>query len=334
MAHLPKVEVFQLSITKVGKNNTVIAFGELMKRIVPREENEELDDDATFSRFFSHFIRRLDTETYFKDLTKKKAITVYQQNEDDTQNAINNTITSSVSENIIQGIIKGGSFGRKRFRSNINLKNDIDEISSENVIGDDFYFLLYTPLDFHCGILMIQSYQDSSIRDTFLKFIKQIFNISTHRVKPKQFLPQKYETMFNDSYLLKNVSFSSTFNSNDISGSDDITEENNDYDVRIIVTPKNRNISGMGDITRVVSDFVSTTFSNRELDNFDKKRVNLGNEGSVRGAYFDLGDSMKIRPVIYLAEIDIDENSIPDFNQIKSKCNEILEEVKEEIYPS
>lgn len=313
MAHLPKVEVFQLSIKKVGKNNSMINFEELMNRLVPRAENETLDSNAIFSRFFGYFINKLDTETYFKDIIRKKAITVYQQRtEDDVESEINNTISPSVSENIIQGIIKGGSFGRKRFRSNINSKNDMDEISSENVIGDDFYFLLYTPLDFYSGILMIQSYQDSSIRDTFLKFIKHIFNISTHKVMPKQFLPKKYETLFNESYLLKNVSFSSTFSSDDVSGSDEITEETNEYDVRIVVTPKNRNISGMADIKRVVGDLVSANFNNRELDNFDKKRVNLGNEGPVRGAYFDLGDNMKIRPVIYLDEIDIDENAVPN----------------------
>jgi hypothetical protein len=179
--HSPKVEVFQLSILSPDEK---INFQDLMKRLISKDASGNV-----FYDFFNYFINKLDTEKYYTD--KKKAMTVYKQNLS-TDSMANETITLHSNEHIIQGIVKGGIFGRKRFNSNINSKDEITEIPADNVIGDDFFFLLYTPLDFHSGILIIQSYQDSSIRDIFLKFIKliDIIPISFYRSK-NRILPQK-----------------------------------------------------------------------------------------------------------------------------------------------
>jgi hypothetical protein len=146
-------------------------------------------------------------------------------------------------------------------------------------------------------------------------------------------LPKRYKELFDSNHLIKNFKFNSTFKSSDNIGNDELNEEGNDYAVEITVKPQKKNVSDENTIMNLYHKFMTLKFNNKPLENFDKKKVYLGSDGPIKGAYFEIGSDWKIQPIIYLGDIDFDENNIPNFEQIKVKCNEILSCVKQEIYP-
>lgn len=320
--HTIKIEVFELSIH--SKSN---AKKDKDLKISWKQHLLSLCGEE---KFLPYFMEKIDLDDYYVDTTKRKALTAYS-----AKDAPDKTITTRDDGDMINGFLNGGSFGRRKTKAKLSNKKKTDPIYNDDVVGDDFYFLLYLPTQLHNGIIVIQSYKDSNMRGTFIKFLENILETETHRIKHKQFLPKVYKELFENNFLLKSATFNSTFVSDNDNDSEEWVEEANEYNVRITITPKKEmSIKGMDNITKYLSNALKYKFGRKPLGEFDKQKVTIGDDGPVKGGYLDLSvdNDLKIQPVVYFDDI-VDRAGVPDFKQIRKKCYQIFDYAKAEIYP-
>jgi hypothetical protein len=178
MAHEPKLEIYRLKlINKEDGRATQFrnSFRENIKAIASLPKPKQ--DSDIYREFYKDFINSIDNgKGYKKSDKKEKAFKIAKEKNENGQLT---SLTNSPLDNnfIINGILEGGKYGIKRNLGNINDAGENSDINKEHVVGDRFFFLLYAPIDFHTGILLIQGYTESKISDVFRDHIVDYFKV-------------------------------------------------------------------------------------------------------------------------------------------------------------
>lgn len=323
MAHNPKLQIFKISLNPRAKTKDACYRNFFRdKCFETQEETDKLTDAQIFKAYHQAFIKGIDvTDFYFfKDEKNKKAITI-----NDT-----NAIKKHDSDNIIEGIIKGGRYDQEREKVNMSNKK-VDKVKKDDIILDQFYFLIYTPLKSSTGILFLQSYTEDSICDVFCKFIKSFFTYGDNYfdIRIESYMPQNLKEEYKKKAKLKGFSFS-TKEIIGIVGEGVTVKEQEEFSVTINIQPIQR--SNLHSITNKVEKLLHLRFHNKELSQFSK-RVYLEDDQN-KAAYYDLEkDVNHIRPTIYLEnKIYIHpENGLPDFDELKDFCMSQLKIIIQEL---
>ena len=105
-----------------------------------------------------------DKEEYLTDDSSKRAFTAHNANTNPEK-----TIQPGKKGDSIIGFLNGGVYGRIRTKADLAKKSKSEKIGNRDVIGDDFYFLIYLPAQSNNGILIFQSFSDSSIKQSVIK---------------------------------------------------------------------------------------------------------------------------------------------------------------------
>lgn len=323
MAHNPKLQIFKISLNPKAKIKDACYRNFFRdKCFETQEETDKLTDAQIFKAYHQAFIKGIDVTDFdfFKDEKNKKAITI-----NDT-----NAIKKHVNDNIIEGIIKGGRYDQEREKVNMNNKT-VDKVRKDDIILDQFYFLIFTPLDSSTGILFLQSYTEDSICDVFCKFLKSFFTYADNyfdiRIEP--YMPQNLKEEYKKKARLKGFSFS-TKEIIGVVGEGVSVKEQEEFCVTINIQPMEK--SNLRGIANKVEKLLHLKFHDKELSQFSK-RVYLEDDHN-KGAYYDLGkDVDHIRPTIYLENrINIHpENGLPDFGELKEFCTSQLKIIIQEL---
>ena len=151
MAHEPKLSAFTIKL-KPAIRNIEKTNRNLFRHIIGDTTSENLQDSYIFVEFCRKFIASIDTDEMYSDENTKKSITANQIDidSDDT----NTNIRFHSDSFVIEGRIEGGSYGRKRKKTSTANKNNKSDVSEGDAITDDFYFLMYTPLNSDKSILL------------------------------------------------------------------------------------------------------------------------------------------------------------------------------------
>ena len=143
MAHNPKLQVFRIELKPKARSKADSAcFRDVLFNKLNIETSES--DNFLWNSYLQSFVNHIDLN-FFKDEKSKKAFTIYNEVEKDA-------ISSSFEKKVLDGIIKGGKYDRERDKAKVGDKAKIEKIDKDDVILDQFYFLLYTPFDNTKGI--------------------------------------------------------------------------------------------------------------------------------------------------------------------------------------
>lgn len=322
MANNPKLQVFRMDLKPRTKNIDTACYRDVLVRKL--NITSDTSEDKLWELYWKNIIHTIDLE-FHKDEKNNKAFSLY--NNDGKE-----VITSHCIKNVLEGVIKGGKYNRERTVDNVNKKGENpEEFGSESIFLDQFYFMLYTPLNSTKGILLLQTYTEDSIFSAFCKFLIEYFRDadSYFDLKIESYVPEKIKDEYQKTAKLKGFSFTKRELIGNVG--EGVSEDLEEFDITIKITPKKP--ASLTKIRTVLSKISKSKFNEKELNQFSQ-RVYLTKEGSKKGAYYDIEkDISSIKPTIYLEDrVTVSmATGLPNFEELKNYCFELLGDIQKEI---
>lgn len=331
MSHTPKLSIYKLTI-KAKKNGIENSLRSLiLHKTGEINSKEKIHDSFLMTEILRLFIESLDKKEMYADEKSKKVLTANQKGleEDD----VDTNIKVYSKKNIIEGVIEGGKYGKKRKRRSTKDKYDKSNVSEFDAITDDFYFLIYIPLDSNKVTLMIQSYSDDNIDNIFKQFWSDFFSTSEQFSKPKveRFIPNSLINKFKNNSTVSSLTFTTEMPGTTLLDKA-IIELEQTFKVTIQISTKEDGLS-MNDFDKAIEPIQNIYFTKlRNLLSFNTKKGVLRNKETKATTPFTLGNTFDIQPTIILSDYVKITNTDQDFENIKEYCLKLLEEIKPEIY--
>jgi len=240
------------------------------------------------------------------------------------------------SDEILCGRLDGGPHGRKRKLGEISDPKKTVKITKDNIVCDEYFFLIHVPLDSKVGVAMIQSYTDLSVSNVFLNLLERYFkkrNKFTNEVE--RFLPAKLREDYIDGASVSAFTFTKDWNlSTGFDDEDDPVQRTFDFRVKIEVVDKTpgTDVSKLRAVFNAigVSKFLPSNSDSdgTKLLNFDKVSGRIINaSGKSTPVKIEIDGLNNIKPVIYLQDlgVEIDPQDLsPNFEQIEQETRRLL----------
>lgn len=330
MAYDPKLTVYTITIkpTNVRIQNS---NRWLFRNIIGEANDNDLEDSYIITEVFGRFIRALDTPEMFSDNKSKKCITANQPNIENEN--VSPNITFSSENCIIQGVIEGGSYGRRKNKTNTLNKTEKSDVSERDAITEDFYFMLYMPLESNKMILMVQSYTSDSIDSVMNKFWGNFFSVQSTFYKPqiKRFVPHSIVEDFRTNSTVSSFQFSTEMLGETLLENTS-TETTRNFKITVQVTPTEEDLT-LAEYENTVQPLQETLFTRlMKLGQFTKKKGVLKDNVTNLTSQFDLGSTFEIQPSIILSKYITINQDESDFERIRNYCTSLLEDIKQEVY--
>jgi len=329
MAHEPKLSAYVIKLNSIGRD-----IEKTNRNLFKNKTNnlgEDIQDSFIFLETCAKFIQALDTEQMYSDENTKKSMTANQVDIEDED--VNTNIRFHSTNFIIEGIVEGGAYGKKRKKTSTANKRLKTEVSEGDAITDDFYFLIYTPLESDKSILLIQSYSDDNIDSVMKKFWRNFFTFPGLFRHPqiKKHIPNNIVEDFKNGATVSSLTYSTEIPSASLLGSS-INFNTRNFKVTVKIEPTEEGLT-YTEFDEVIEPIEEATFKNFRLGIFNKKKGSLKDNETGKSSPFQLDNNFEIKPSILLSKyITINYNE-SDFERIKDYCFEILENIKQEVYP-
>jgi len=341
MPHEPKLEIYKIKLRNKEEGGPARLrdlmrkkFNEYPKKEYPKL-NRPLQPADILNTMYADLVNEIDGEGFNKNEHKKKGFTVASQKIGKGRKA---EIVSNSDSSIVHGIIVGGKYGLKRTLSEIDHKSQGTSIETNHVVGDRFYFLMYTPIDESTLVVMVQGYTETRIADVFMKFLQGYFKYGkTYICEIEHFIPKSLKDKYIKGATFKSMSFTSDWKIQ-ANFDDDFEEREYDLEVKIVITDKSQDKAKHKSYLNYFKEFAKSKFkladtNERALEDFGTRRAKMESRGKEFPINFD--DENDIRPTILLSNegIRVDEGLMPDFDDIDKYCKKLLEEIVEDLNP-
>lgn len=330
MPHEPKLTAYTIQL-KPSNGTTENTNRWLFRNLINEANQNNLTDSFIMTEVFRCFISALDTPEMYSDTTSKKCMTANQLNIEDSN--VNANIILHSQQFIIEGRVEGGSYGRKRNKTSTINKSDKSNVDERDAITEDFYFLLYCPLQSSKSTLFVQSYSDDSIDSVMKKFWQNFFSFQGTFNQPsvKRFVPISIIQDFKTNATVSGLTFTTDIPGETLLESTS-TQTTRNFKVTVKIIPTNEDMS-LEEFEETIEPLQQTFFTRlMNLGQFVKKKGTLRDTSTNKTSPFDLGSSFEIQPSILLSKYITINGDDTDFERIKNYCFSLLESVKPEIY--
>lgn len=333
----PKLEFYRIDLKPTKDSNDITfrdVFTELYIEEKPSKKGKEVRDETLMKAFLSRFLGKIN-DKFEIDNNKRKAFFVKKQR------GVNDAVKFGSSSNIIHGRIKGGPYDTGKEEGDLaNPEGDNRKFKKSTIILDDFYFLLYMPLDKSIGVLLLHNYTSDRIADVFIPFVKGLFKIKKLTYKPKieHFMPEEMQEDFKENSTIKKFVFSNSYIINDL---DDSVQTTGKFTIQITVSSSDQSINTKNlKIWKKALRKINIKIPGNEVrsvETFAKQTAYIkDNNSKSNPTIFRLDDEkLQIIPTIYLTNhINLEENGVPKWGQLEKFAHKVLtENVIPEIYP-
>ncbi|MCL9768896.1 hypothetical protein NAT47_00525 [Flavobacterium sp. HXWNR69] len=338
MARNPKIEFFKIKLNAT-KSDENITFRDLFTGIYntknPKNNKDNLSDKILMKTFLQHIFTNISGK--FKvDNSKKKAFYVKGSAKDQ-----NDSVKLGTDNYIVHGLVKGGPYDTGKEEGDLN--NPLGEnkkLKKATILLDDFYFLLYTPLDKGIGILILQNYTSDQIADIFKPFVKGLFRVEkkSYNAYLEEFMPIEMQKDFKENSAIKKFVFSNQYLISDL---DEDVKSTGKFNIQLTVSSSdtNINVNNLSLWRKVMRKIKFDVPGNepRFIESFNKQSAYIKDETAKSNpTKFSLDDDLlKIKATIYLENyIGLEENRIPKWKELEKFAQETLKEIViPEVYP-
>ena len=333
----PKLEFFRFKLNprqETFKTFRDFAIDELKCKV-------SADNDKIMKALFNHFIQSL-SKDFAKDDKLKKQIKL--ESKAPINKYLGNKPKYLSDDDILVGVINGGSYGRDRIIGDVNDPNEGSQLGRNKTVLQYYFFLLYLPTDHNEGLIIIHSNgKEESITNIFRSYISHLFKGSQYnKVNIEAFCPKSFQDEFKKGALIQRIEFkdSKVDNTHTTDGTSDLIGR---YDIRIEVSPKNKNIS-ISQFDKLKASLESFMFGKstqqKKLKDFDEAKILTKNpvDNSTRTFEWSTRDENFV-PVVYLdGRISkLNEDDTPNFDELEVLCknylrDEVLPEIRPDLY--
>jgi hypothetical protein len=330
MAHEPKLSVYKIQL-KPTRQNPYDNYRWLFRNLIQKANTDPMPEASIMEETFKKFISELDRPEMYSDGVSKKCMTANQR--EDAANTINQNIRLHSEHKIIEGKVEGGTFGRRRNKTSTQNKANKSLVEEVDAITEDFYFLIYTPLNSNKSVLMIQSFSDDTIDSVMKNFWQKFLSFSGAYNQPaiERFIPTSIIEDIKNNSTVSSLTFSTEVPGPTLLDEEVVTQQH-DFLVTVDIKPTRSDLT-IQEYESVIERIKRAVLKILPLDNIRKQTGALRDKATNRNSPFEIGTDFDIHPTIFLSKyIEIVGDS-SDFNRIRDYCFTILEEIKREIYP-
>lgn len=330
----PKLEFFRFELNhKSGNRKTFRQFMLDIGKATTRQQ-----DNTIFGNLFKYFMEK-PTKGFEKNDSLKKVVTLIGNKGRKIVNKhYNDRPKVKFPDCIISGVINGGPFGKERILSDLDKKEQSENIQSSQPVLQYYYVFLYLPLSHHEGFVMIHSdSSEETITQAMRAYVADLFKVGDYN-KPvmKMFVPKHFRDEYKNGAVLKSMTFVTTEISADMEEDDPMKDIASEYEVRITLTPKGEATADLGMLEAVKNFFSRKRFGTREynsgLDEFTKCTVSTKNDDANSTKTFDWNNrEQELQPAVFLKDrVVIEEDGTPNFTSLDTFCHQLF---KEQILP-
>ncbi len=339
MSKNPKIEFYTIHLQSSKSED--LTFRNVFSSIynekrIRKIETDDIEVNNLFTEFFKYFFSKMEKGTVKND-KKRKAF----KSDKKSATSTNNSIVLKSESSFIHGRIKGGEYDTGKFLDDIdNPDSTSEKLAKNKLITDDFYFLLYTPLNKDIGILILQSYTKDNISDIFKPFVENLFKVKGLSLKAtsKLFMPLTMQEELKNNCFVDKFVFQNRYVVSDI---EEQTFQQGEFTIKIEIKAHDKvlNLKNLPWWKRKLAETIIKLPKNdeRELNSFNKKTGYLvSNDLKSTPSKFSLDtESIKVNATILLSNfIDTEENGVPKWDQLEVFAMKTLtEDVKPEVYP-
>lgn len=233
----------------------------------------------------------------------------------------------------IWGVLKGGPKGSGKTKSPITNREEEEDLGG-NIINDKYFFFLHFPLNENKGYLFFQTYGGVSIRGEFIQHITDLFKIpgKYNKAAPHPILPNCIRDEFKGNSKIVELNYITNVLSSSLTEETAFANLCAKYHIEISIKPTGNTTLTPDKIPVLNRIFSSLSLKDARLSDSVKKKVALQNLATKKTSKFEI-DTHDVMPRIYLnGRISFDDNSIPDFQELKTFCDDLLRELIEGQY--
>lgn len=330
MAKNPKIEFFKIILNST-KSDKDITFRELFTEIYEEKnpsKKDEIKDDDLMRIFLERIFDKIDGKFEINN-NKKKAFYVRKQKE-----KLNEDVKLNSTGFYIHGLVKGGAYDTGKEEGSISDPlGENKRLSKAAILLDNFYFLLYTPLDKNIGILILQNYTSDQIADIFLPFVKVLFKVNklSYNASLREFMPKEMQENFKENSSVKKFVFSNQYL---ISEMDEGVKSTGNFTINITVSASDKDVKveNLPFWKKIMKKIKIDVPGNdpRLVESFNRQIAYIKDDSSKSNpTKFDLDDDLlKIKATIYLENyIKLEENRVPVWKELEKFAVEMLTDV-------
>lgn len=329
MAHEYKLAVFQITLKPL---KDVINTNRMLFRCITGQNNDaHIADNVLFLDLFKAFISALDKPEMYTDGVSKKSMTANQSNIQDSN--VEPNIILATEKHTIHGVVEGGGYGRKRKKTATKNKLDKTEVSEDDAITDDFYFLMYMPPASNKSVLMIQSFTDETIDAVAKKFWMEFLSVKGFFDKPKvtRHYPEAIVRDFKKNSLITQLDYSTTLPGETLID-EALTTTDHTFKVTIKIEPTKE--MTVEEFNKAKEKLAGKKFGGTSLGNFLRKKGVLKDKSNEKTTPFEMDSDFNIQPTIFLNKYVDLRGEKEDYKRIEKYCFDLLnKEIIPQIYP-
>ncbi len=329
MAANNQLDVYKIILKKKNGFN----FKTLITSRYVEDQGTNHRDNALFNLLYKAVLEQIAKEIW-KQPESKIGLTLFKKRGE----KINNILKSHSSAFVIEGFIDGGPYDMIRKLANLS-KTKSQNIKKNNIITDRYYIYMYLPLHSNIGIVFLQSKSNANIRKAIKKFLPEICKTDINKgCKVETYIPSFLKEEFKQGAIVQSLTYSQQFVT-EVDTSDETTSREETYNVIIQIQPQNQVVE-FGSINSLLNKIGDMTIKVgrriKPLSEFEKKKGSLRNDEMKKTSPFTLDDDEKVRPVIILDDIEtlrIDEDGYFNRTDLKAYCDDLLQQIRADIYP-
>ena len=316
----------QLEIYKIILPKSIGSFGEFIQSKFYKKTSHKQPNRILFTKLYKEFLKPLTKNSIWECESQKKGLTIFKS----SPGQVNEIVKANSEAKVIEGFIDGGRYNLIRKLSKMTDNTRPRDIGATDIVAARYYFYLYIPLDKAIAVLFLEKKRDYQINDAFKKYLSQLFRYKNAcRIDP--YIPPSMIKEYKDGAVVESLTSIDYYSSP--TGGDDETMVKC-YEVSVTVKPigKATSYEDLGQLENEVRALkVSFLEKTKNFISFKKRKATIKNVDTKKTSTFDYEKGESIRPIV---EIDDDwiSDSLVDRKRIKTLCDQLLDEIKGDIY--
>ncbi|UCS94858.1 hypothetical protein KZP23_07565 [Echinicola marina] len=319
--HKLKLNSYSIRLKKYRKKDVGdVLFEEYFDTFRTESDDSTVNYNILFRRFFDGFVKSFNSE-YLEDKDKTKAFT------------ISDSVNHSPSNFIIDGFFEGGLTGIEQYVENKKRRGEKKPIKKDDVSSLPFYFLFWFPRDTNYGVVMIQSYNNSTINSLIKTHLRRYFNISKFTFDEDMCITKKDKDDFFNQSKVQELSFLNIMETTKDGEFSTLLGGHKKYkvEVRIKNIDENSNVffRKYKDLKKSVNDLFDLSIEDSKVIERHEAKAYYKTETSSSHAV--ISDHKNFIPSMVLDEsLKKEDSQIPDLDKIRAYCRTYLKQLQVE----
>lgn len=291
----------------------------------------EMTNQEIFNILFTNILNKLTQNAAWTSGKTKLGLALFTNLREEA----NTILTSHSNSNIIEGYIDGGLYDKIRTIAQTNNVVKRELLGKDKMVADRYYIYLHCPIGSKVGLLFLERKKGLNIHSAIELFLEECLKTNRSRIKLERYIPQSIIEEYKEGGLIDSFTFTDIMTSSVMDGQG-VEPEEKLWGVSVKISLPEGNRPDYNTFQGILSQLGNATINLgtgiKRLSEFHKQKGALKKE--EKKYTFEIGENLKIRPVIPIDDnMQDEEYCILKRNEIKDMCDDVLNQIRYDVYP-